>query len=281
MKYVVVTGASSGIGLAACRLLCQNGYYVFGSVRRKDDADRLQSGLGDNFSPLLFDVTDRPAIQKAQQTVRKRLGTAGLTALINNAGIAVSGVLQHMDPDDFKRQFDVNLFGVLSVTQAFLPLLGAEKDCPHPPGKIINIGSVSGQIAYPFIGPYVASKFALEGFSHSLRRELLLYGIDVILIAPGSVRTPIWDKESATHIPEKYLNSAYGKALKRFQREFIKAGQSGLPPQAIAERILKIIEKRRPAVRHAVVGKKFTRWIIPRYLMCARMLDGLISKLFR
>jgi len=280
MKNVLITGVSSGIGYTTTQKLCSAGYHVFGSVRNPQDAQRLQAELGGNFSPLIFDVTDKDAIAGAVKTVEAKIGQSGLTALINNAGIAVSGILQYIGPEEFKKQFEVNLFGVLAVTQAFLPLLGAVTECPFPPGKIINIGSVSGQIAYPFIGPYVASKFALEGLSHSLRRELLLYGIDVILVAPGSVRTPIWEKESATTIPERYLKTDYARALKRFQREFVKAGQNGLPPAAIARRIIKIIEKRRPAVHHAVVGQKFTRWVIPRYLLSARMLDRLIGKLF-
>jgi len=281
MKYVLVTGASSGIGYAACKILGEKGYHVFGSVRRQTDADRLKTELGENFSPLLFDVTDNAAIDRARQIVEQQIGDKGLNALVNNAGIAVSGILQHIEMDEFKKQFDVNLFGVLAVTQAFLPLLGAVADCPFPPGKIINIGSVSGQIAYPFIGPYVASKSALEGFTHSLRRELLLYGIDAVLIAPGSVRTPIWDKESATTIPERYLKTGYGKALGRFQREFVKAGQNSLPAEAIGNTILKIIRRKKGPTRYALVGRKLERWIIPRYLMSNRMLDRLIEKLFK
>ena len=280
MKHILITGVSSGIGFITAQELCAIGYHVFGSVRSGEDAKRLETELGTNFTPLIFDVTDSEAIQKAAALVEEQTADTGLSALINNAGIAVSGILQHIELEEFKKQFEVNLFGVLAVTQAFLPMLGAVSECPFPPGKIINIGSVSGQIAYPFIGPYVASKFALEGFSHSLRRELLLYGIDVILVGPGSVRTPIWEKESATTIPEHYLKTGYARALKRFQRQFVKAGENGLPPVAIARRIIKIIEKRRPAVRQAVVRHKFTRWVIPRYLLSARMLDRLIGKLF-
>jgi NAD(P)-dependent dehydrogenase (short-subunit alcohol dehydrogenase family) len=150
MNYVVITGASTGIGYATAAELARHGCHVFGNVRKAVDAERLRLALGDNFTPLLFDVTDQEAVWAAAKQVETRIGAAGLAALVNNAGIAVAGPLLHLTLDDLYHQFAVNLFGLVGVTQAFLPLLGAHKFAPHPPGRIINISSVSGRIAYPF-----------------------------------------------------------------------------------------------------------------------------------
>ena len=189
MKAIVITGVSTGIGYAATAVFIQRGYHVFGSVRKAADAKRLQAEMGAQFTPLLFDVTDKVGVQTAVSQVRAALGEKNLTALINNAGIVTPGPLMHMPSDSFRQQFQVNLFGLFDVTQAFLPLLGARKHNAGLPGRIINISSVSGKIAYPFMGAYAASKHALEAYSDSLRRELMLYGIDVILIQPGTTRT--------------------------------------------------------------------------------------------
>ena len=179
-KYVVVTGTSTGIGHASAAELIAHGYHVFGSVRNEADGERLQAELGPAFAPLVFDVTDSDAVYSAAEAVEDVLGDDNLVGLVNNAGIAVAGPLMDIEMDKVRHQFEVNVLGVLTVTQAFLPLLGACEDASEPPGRIVNISSVSGHTAYPFLGPYCASKHALEAFSDSLRRELLLYGVDVI-----------------------------------------------------------------------------------------------------
>ena len=189
MKHVLVTGVSTGIGYAAAQAFVLKGYHVYGSVRRQVDAEKTQRALGPQFSPLLFDVTDHLAIAEAAKKVEAEIGKEGLACLINNAGISTSGPLMLQPLDDIRRQFEVNVIGLFAVIQAFLPLLGAQRNASHPPGRIINISSVSGKIAAPFVGAYVGSKHAVEGMSHSLRRELQLYGIDVILVGPGPVKT--------------------------------------------------------------------------------------------
>ena len=190
MKSVVVTGVSTGIGHAAAKVLAQKGFHVFGSVRKEADAERLKKELGDRFTPLIFDVTDEAAIRRAAEEVRAALKGETLAGLVNNAGIAVSGPLIEVDPDDFRKQMDVNVTGPFLVTQAFAPLLGTDKSLKGEPGRIVNISSVGGIRAMPFIGPYAASKFAIEGFSEALRRELMLFGIRVVVIGPGPVKTP-------------------------------------------------------------------------------------------
>src|SRR5919108_313280 len=175
MKSVVVTGVSTGIGWGIVKVLLQKGFRVFGSVRKTQDAERLSEEFGENFVPLIFDVTDEAAVQAGARQVREQLKGETLFGLVNNAGIAVPAPLIHQDTDDFRHQLEVNLVSVLIVTKAFVPLLGSDRSLRGKPGRIINISSVSGKVGYPFLGAYAASKHGLEGFSESLRRELMLY----------------------------------------------------------------------------------------------------------
>ncbi len=273
-KTIVITGASTGIGYAAAQSFCRAGFTVFGTVRKTADGERLRTELGDHIHPLLMDVTDEAAVESAVETVRTVLGNQGLGGLINNAGIAIGGPLQYQPMAEIERHFEVNIFGLLRVTKAFLPLLGAEADYPYTPGKIINIGSVGGRVAGPFVGAYAGTKHALEGITASLRRELLLYGIDVILVGPGSVATPIWDKGVD---PTPYAETDYFDALHRFLRSFVKGGRNGMPPEEIGELLLHIQTTDRPKVRYAPVKDKFKRYTLPR-LLPARMLDRMIGK---
>ena len=174
MKAIVVTGVSTGIGHAAVKVLLDKGFRVFGSVRKQADADRLSAEFGEAFSPLIFDVTDEAAINEAADCVRGALGGQTLGGLVNNAGIAVPGPLTELATDEFRQQLEVNLVGPFMVTKAFAPLLGADQTLAGSPGRIVNISSVAGVRAMPFVGPYAASKFGLEGYSEALRREMLL-----------------------------------------------------------------------------------------------------------
>ena len=276
MRHVVITGASTGIGYAATQELIQHDYHVFGSVRNTADGERLQAALGANFTPLYFDVTDEAAIRAAAATVQSAVGVQGLLGLVNNAGIAVGGPLLHLPVDEFRHQFEVNVFGLLRVTQAFAGLLGARQNAPHPPGRIINISSVSGRIAYPFIGPYAASKHAVEAISDSLRRELRLYGVDVIVIEPGAVRTPIWEKLDQVEIG-RYASTDYGASLAQMQQQLAGLSHSGMPPQQISRVIRQALESARPRVRYAQPNRWLVGWILPRWLP-ARWFDWLIGE---
>ena len=171
-------------------LLARN-FQVYGTVRKPADAARLQTEFGSDFFPLLLDVTDESAVCSAAAQVKERLGQATLAGLVNNAGIGVGGPLLHLPLVEYRHQLEVNLVAPLLVTQVFAPLLGTDRTRQGQPGRIVNISSVNGKIGVPFVGAYVASKHGLEGMSESLRRELLLYRIDVIVIGPGSVATPI------------------------------------------------------------------------------------------
>jgi NAD(P)-dependent dehydrogenase (short-subunit alcohol dehydrogenase family) len=270
-KSIVITGVSSGIGYATAAELVKLGCHVFGSVRKGEDGQRVQAELGERFTPLLFDVTNHEGIKTAVSKVQSALGDENLTGLVNNAGISILGPLMHMDLTEFRRQFDVNLFGLLDVTQQFLPLLGARKDAPEPRGRIVMVSSVSGQIAYPFFGAYAASKHALEGLSDSLRRELILYGIDVSLVEPGTTQTPIISKasEQASH----YSDTDYGPILDKMQAETIAGRQdSAIPVDKVSNIIVEALLGEKTKTRYPVPRKKLSGWLIPRWLP-DRLLD--------
>ena len=276
-KSIVITGVSSGIGLGCAAEFIKRGYQVFGSVRKQEDAGRVQGLLGASFIPLIFDVTDEVGILAAVQVVEAHLKGAGLSGLINNSGIAEGGPLQHVGMDTLRRQFEVNVFGLLRVTQAFLPLLGAREGHIGAPGKIMNVSSVAGKIAAPFLGLYAASKHAVEALSHSLRRELMLYGIDVVIIGPGAVATEIWDKAEGMEIPFK--GTAYYNSLLKLRDYAKKEGESGLTIEEIGKQMADIFENPRAKTRYALLKGKFMKWTIPR-LLPDRFVDWFIGKNF-
>ena len=276
MKYVVITGASTGIGYDAARYLIAKGFHVFGSVRKQADAERVQGELGKQFTPLLFDVTDEEAVKTAVSQVTEMVGDNGLAGLVNNAGIAVAGPLMYLSLDEMRWQMEVNLLGQLSVTQKFLPLLGAVPNAPHPPGRIVNISSVSGKVVYPFMGPYAASKHALEAMSDALRRELLMFGVDVIVIGPGSVQTPIWDKAQDIDV-EPYRETPYLGMMEGMKKTLVRQGKSGIPVEKVSEVIFEALTKEKPKTRYAIARKLLSGWLLPRYLP-ARMFDNIVAK---
>jgi len=260
MRSVVVTGTSTGIGWGTAKTLLRHGLRVFGSVRKTVDADRLVAEFGSNFVPLVFDVTDEAAVRAAAAQVRKALARATLAGLVNNAGVAVAGPLLHLPIADFRRQLEINVVSVVSVTQAFAPLLGTDPALNGPPGRIVNISSVGGQVASPFLCPYSASKFALEGLSEGLRRELLAFGIDVIVIAPGAVATAIWAKAEEVDVTP-YLNTPYAEPLKRLRAYMLALGQNGLPPERIGEVVLQALTAAQPKVRYRVTPQPLQDWM--------------------
>jgi NAD(P)-dependent dehydrogenase (short-subunit alcohol dehydrogenase family) len=277
MKSVVVTGVSTGIGNAAARVLAKNGFRVFGSVRKEADAAALKKDLGERFVPLVFDVTDEAGIARAAAEVREALKGEKLAGLVNNAGIAVSGPLIDLDADEFRKQMEVNVTGPFLVTQAFAPLLGTDRALKGEPGRIVNISSVAGIRAMPFLGPYAASKFALEGFSEALRRELMMFGIDVVVIGPGPVKTAIWDKAEEIDI-SRYANSPYRPILENFQKVFIGQGRDGLPAEKLGELILKALTTPNPKVRYAAVKGRLAEKLVMNFAS-KRTLDKMIANM--
>jgi NAD(P)-dependent dehydrogenase (short-subunit alcohol dehydrogenase family) len=278
MQSVVVTGVSSGIGWAIAKVLIQHGFRVFGSVRKTQDAERLSKEFGERFVPLIFDVTDEAAVQAAAGQVREQLNGQTLLGLVNNAGIAAPGPLIHLPTEDFRHQLEVNLVSVLIVTKAFVPLLGSDRSLRGQPGRIINMSSVSGTIGYPLVGAYAASKHGLEGFSESLRRELMLFGIDVIIIGPGSVATPIWDKAEQADISQ-YMNTEYAEPARRVRDYMLHNGRNGFPAEKVGEVVLHALVTPTPRVRYAVVPGKPLRQLILKFAP-KRVIDKFIARNF-
>ncbi len=275
-KKVVITGVSTGIGFSAAQILCNAGYQVFGSVRKEDDAKKTIEKFGENFTPLIFDVTDASAIKKCAEEVEKTLKPGEvLTGLVNNAGVAMGGPVTLIDTDVFRQQFEVNFFGLIEVTKTFLPLLGAVKGS-QAQGKIINSSSVSGKRANPCVAPYTASKFAVEGFSDALRRELLIYGVDVVLIEPGPIKTAIWDKVPDLEDNE-FTGTDYEPSLRKFYKFFIEMGRKGLDADVIGNRVKDILQNPSPKTRYVITPQRLINFTLPGVLP-DRMFDKLVGK---
>ena len=276
MLSVVVTGSSSGIGYQTSKTLLASGYRVFGSVRTNEDANRVKMDLGENFIPLVFDVTDEQAVKDSVKKVSTLLGDQKLAGLINNAGIAVFGAVQNLTADEFKHQFDVNLLGVFHCTQAYMDLLGADKDRHGAPGKIINISSISGELAMPFMSAYNMSKFGLEGFSEALRRELMIFGIDVVVVAPGPIKTPIWTKVDKVGMLKRYDNSAYRKVSSKMVRFAEALEKKGVPSEVVARRILAILSSSKSKTRYRIDAQWVQNALLS--LLPKRTSDKMIAK---
>ena len=278
MKNIVITGVSTGIGYSATNILIENGIRVFGSVRKQEHSDKLKEEFGKNFHPLIFDVRDQDAIKGAASIVESIVGDNGIDCLINNSGIALGGPSLHLPTEVFKEQFEVNLFGVVSVTNIFSKLLGAYRDSSHS-GKIIMISSVSGKRSYPFVGPYTASKHALEGYSDALRRELMLYDIDVILVEPGPIKTAIWDKAPSPD-DNPFLGTDYEDSLRIFYKQVVEKGKQGLKSDSVGKLIKKIIELRKPKTRYVISANRLRDYYLPG-LFSDRLFDKIIAKILR
>ena len=276
-KDVVVTGVSTGIGLGTTKVLIANGYRVFGSVRKQADADSLQKEFGDRYVPLIMDITDADAIQRASEKVGAMIGSSKLAGLVNNAGIVVSGPLLYLRPSEYRRQLETNMIGPLMVTQAFAPLLGTDNKRAGPAGRVINITSSVARVAIPLLGAYTASKWGLEGMSEALRRELMLFGIDLVIIEPGTINTAMYDKGEKEDLSE-FKSTPYWDAVKKFQKWIVnEARTNGLPPERVGNAIYVALTAAKPRVRYAVIPQRFKNWTLPR-LLPTRMLDAAMAK---
>lgn len=275
-KNIVVTGVSTGIGYTTLKSLVKRGYKVFGSVRKQADADRLKKEFGNLFEPLIFDVTDMESVKREAARVEQLIGSEGLHSLVNNAGIAVWGPMMHIPLEDLRWQLEVNIVGLVGITQAFLPLLGAKKNCGHAAGRIFNLSSAAGEIANAFMGPYSASKHALEAISKTMRMEFMLYGIDVVVIGPGVVKTPIWDKAEQVDL-NKFQDTDYKESGAKFKKFMMNISKEGYEQDEFGEMMADIIETKKPKARYPLVYGKFKNWTIPR-LIPTRKLAAIIGK---
>jgi NAD(P)-dependent dehydrogenase (short-subunit alcohol dehydrogenase family) len=250
---VVVTGASTGIGRATALLLDEKGYRVFAGVRKEADAKSLAEEGSDNLTPVTIDVTKESSIKSAKDEVERAVGTDGLVGLVNNAGVGDGGPVETMDLDVLRNVLEVNLVGQVAVTQAFLPLIR------QVPGTIVFIASIGGRIASPFMSPYNTSKFAIEALGESLRQELAPWAIDVVVVEPGSIDTPIWKKGAET-IDDQFAKLSptakrlYSKQLKRMDEVLTETASRGISPEKVAKVIHEGIRSEKPKHRY-LVGK--------------------------
>jgi NAD(P)-dependent dehydrogenase (short-subunit alcohol dehydrogenase family) len=275
MPSVVITGTSTGIGWGTAKVLLDRGFRVFGSVRKQEDADRLREEFGANFTPLLFDVTDEAAVLAAAREVRAELEGETLAGLVNNAGIAVGGPVLELPADEFRRQMEVNVIGPVIAIQAFGPLLGADPSLQGRKGRIVMISSVAGKNGNPLGSAYSASKHAIEGLSESLRREMMLFGIDVVIVAPGAVKTPIWSKSDDAD-PSRYSNSPYLPALERVRKFVAHLADIGLPAEKVGELVHLALTAPNPRVRYQITPDPMRHLVTA--MLPKRMVDRIIAK---
>ncbi len=247
-RSVVISGASTGIGRACALHLDRLGWQVFAGVRKDTDAALLRSEASDRLVPIWLDVADPSSVAQAVERVTHAVGSAGLSGLVNNAGIPYGGPVEYLDVDQVRALFEVNYFGVIALTQAFLPLLRLDQ------GRIVNMSSISGFVASPFVSPYSSSKFALEAFSDSLRMELHPWHIQVSVVEPGAIETPIWDKAGnvlqgvVDNAPQRGLD-LYGDVIRGMQPRF---RTHGISTEAVSSAVVHALSSSHPKTRYPI-----------------------------
>eukprot|EP00884_Botryococcus_braunii_P007527 jgi/Botrbrau1/16776/Bobra.150_2s0011.1 len=249
---VVVTGASSGIGFAICKELQSLGFQVYGNVINEKEAEDLQKATNKSIQPLIFDVRDAATVKEAANLVRRDLAGQTLRGLINNAGVMQFGPLLYQPVSEFQQHLDVNVVGVFNVMQAFVPLLGADRTLQGSPGRVVQNSSICGTTSVPFLGAYSASKQAMEGLSQAWRRELLPFGIDVVIVAPGAVKTRIW--ENALSVSGQYMSCEYRPALEKWVANIKESGENGASPEETAKVFVEALTAKNPRVFTSVSG---------------------------
>ncbi len=276
---VVITGASTGIGEACALHLDGLGFKVFAGIRKKEDGCRLQEQASPRLSPILIDVTDSDSIAAAAEIVRRATGEVGLAGLINNAGVAIGGPLEFIPLEKLRRQLEVNVVGQIAVTQAFMPMLRMGR------GRVINMGSIGGRVATPFMGPYNASKFALEALTDSLRLELQQWGIEVSIIEPGVVATPIWEKslQEGHELREMLPDAAvdlYRPMIELVLSKAEKRTTTGISPEIVAQWVYHALIANPPRTRY-IIGQDALIQVAMSKVMPDRLRDKLIAQKMR
>ena len=275
-KTVLISGASTGLGRATAVRLANAGWDVFAGVRKVEDGESVRDESPDRISPVILDVADQATIDAAAVTLHEAVGERGLDGLVNNAGITIQGPLEFLPVEDLRRQLEVNVVGQIAVTQAVMP------EIRRATGRIVNMGSVGGRVAHPFIGPYHASKFAIEALTDSLRKELRPWGIHVIVVEPGSMKTEIWDKgaSGADDLLERVGargRELYGEVLSKLREVAVKTGERGRPADSVAKVVEKALTARRPRTRYLVGPDAFAQ-VALNTVLPDRAFDALESK---
>jgi NAD(P)-dependent dehydrogenase (short-subunit alcohol dehydrogenase family) len=249
VRSVLVTGASTGIGRAAALRLDTSGWQVFAGVRREEDAASLREAGSERLTPLILDVTVPEQIAAAAARIEAE-SDGGLDGLVNNAGVAVPGPLETVPLDDLRHQLEVNLVAYVAVTQALLPQVREAE------GRVVFISSIGGRIAFPFGGPYHASKFATEAIGDVFRQELRPWGLKVAIVEPGSIDTPIWErgqrKGEEIEARSPRTSQLYGAAIEKFRKVIEDTAERGIPPEKVAKAIAHALESKRPKARYLV-----------------------------
>ncbi len=275
-RAVLVTGTSTGIGRATVLLLDKIGYRVFASVRRMEDGEELRKAASQNLTPVLFDVTDESAIAESKKMIAEAVGDKGLWGLVNNAGISFRAPLEFVPLTEFRRLYDANVFGLLAVTQAFLPLLRQAR------GRIVNVGSITSLMVTPFHGIYSSAKMAVKGLTDALRLEVRPFGVKVSLMVYGGVQTALWDRvakstaETTSHFPPAF-QELYAARQQKALDYFFARGRSGLLPDEAARPIIHALSSRHP--KHTYfVGRDAQFYNMLTKLLYGRVRDWLILR---
>ncbi|HTT24790.1 MAG TPA: SDR family oxidoreductase [Candidatus Sulfotelmatobacter sp.] len=270
-KRVVITGASSGIGRSSVSRMVRSGWHVFATVRKAQDGDRLRSDFGTNITPVIMDVTNRASVTTAAEQIVSLFEDSGLDGLVNVAGVGEVRPVEYITQDDLQEIFDINVFGQIGVTQAFLPLLRSAR------GRIVNISSVGAHIAIPFGSLINATKSAFGIFNDTLRLELHPFGIHVSVVEPGAIKTPAVEKTLGDI--ETVIRSLPPKGAAQYEnmlRDFVKRGyereMNGSPPDVVAQAIQHALTAKRPRTRYRV-GKHATLLATLAAFLPDRLLD--------
>jgi NAD(P)-dependent dehydrogenase (short-subunit alcohol dehydrogenase family) len=278
-RTLLITGASTGIGQACALAFDREGWTVFAAVRREEDGRALAASASSRLAWLLLDVTNHAQVAAARDTLEAACGDRGLDALVNNAGVAIAAPLEFVPAQELRRQFDVNVFGLIDVTQSFIPLLRKAK------GRIVNIGSIAGRVTTPLVGPYCASKHAVEAITDALRLELDPWDIHVSVIEPGAVATPIWEKGTAemqerlAAMPRETMD-LYGPLIRGFTRIVKGTPRRADRPEDVVNAVRHALESRAPRPRY-VVGRDAKIRLLLQSLLPRRWMDGIIQGFFK
>lgn len=262
-KTIFVTGASTGVGFDCVRALLAADFKVVATVRTETDRANLKAKFGDELQILLFDVSDFASVEQIPAQL-KGLGIKSLDGLVNNAGVALAGPFLYQDFAEIQQTIQVNVLSLMKVTQVLLPLLGTDPSAPAI-GRIVNISSIAGKSAAPFLAVYAASKHAVEGFSEALRRELMLYGIRVIVIGPGSIKTPIWQK-GFSKVKDKYNQTPYKNSFQKFISIALSEEKNALEVTDVSKLVVRAFQVNSPKLRYAPIPRKWANWYLPQLI---------------
>lgn len=247
-QTVLITGATAGLGRHAALHLAKKGHRVIATGRREEALASLRKEAeGTKLETLVLDVTDPESIDAAVAEIARRTDGRGLDALVNNAGYGQMGPLELVSDDELRAQFDTNVFGLMAVTRAFLPAMRARGR-----GRIVNVSSVGGQVTFPFGGAYHATKYAVEALSDALRKELRIFGIDVVLIEPGPIRSEFAERAMGTLTRQAEVDSPYAPMLARADEIKAQTDKMSAGPEVVSRAVERAVTSRRPSTRYMV-----------------------------